>query len=105
MPRLKHVLCACSSSKMERRNHLKKAHGRKEIILRSNSPWGFCPFHHPDSPNGQVVRVSGELLPCMTRGSSHRPLRLLTGSPSMPHEPKEGAWRVGSPPLLLLGVG
>ena len=19
---------------------------RKEIILRSNSPWGFCPFHH-----------------------------------------------------------
>ena len=59
---------------------------RKEIILRSNSPWGFCPFHHPDSPKGQVMRVSGELLPCMTRGSSHRPLRLLTGGPSMPRE-------------------
>ena len=24
----------------------------KEIILSSNSPWGFCPFHHPDSPKG-----------------------------------------------------
>ena len=43
-----------------------KAIQRKEIILRSNSPWGFCPFHHPDSPKGQVVWVSGELLPCMT---------------------------------------
>ena len=69
--------------------------GRKEIILRSNSPWGFCPFHHPDSPKGQVVRVSGELLPCMTRGSSHRPLRLLTGSPSMPHEPSRVVSRRG----------
>ena len=71
------------------------AGARKEIILRSNSPWGFCPFHHPDPPKGQVVRVSGELLPCMTRGSSHRPLRLLTGSPSMPHEPSRVVSRRG----------
>ena len=68
---------------------------RKEIILRSNSPRGFCPFHHPDSPKGQVVRVSGELLPCMTRGSSHRPLRLLTGSPPMLHEPSRVVSRRG----------
>ena len=47
---------------------------RKEIILRSNSPWGFYPFQLPDSPKGQVARVSGELPPCMTRGSSLRPL-------------------------------
>ena len=25
---------------------------RKEIILRSNSPWGFYPFQLPDSPKG-----------------------------------------------------
>ena len=43
--------------------------GGKEIILRSNSPWGFYPFQPPDSPKGQVARVSGELPPCMTRGS------------------------------------
>ena len=52
--------------------------GRKEIILRSNSPWGFYPFQHPDSPKGQVARVSGEPPPCMTRGSSLRPLSCLT---------------------------
>ena len=51
---------------------------RKEIILRSNSPWGFYPFQLPDSPKGQVARVSGELPPCMTRGSSLRPLGHLT---------------------------
>ena len=51
---------------------------RKEIILRSNSPWGFYPFQLPDSPKGQVARVSGELPPCMTRGSSLRPLSHLT---------------------------
>ena len=51
---------------------------RKEIILRSNSPWGFYPFQPPDSPKGQVVRVSGELPPCMTRGSPLRPLGCLT---------------------------
>ena len=52
--------------------------GRKEIILRSNSPWGFYPFQPPDSPKGQVARVSGELPPCMTRGSPLRPLGCLT---------------------------
>ena len=51
---------------------------RKEIILRSNSPWGFYPFQPPDSPKGQVARVSGELPPCMTRGSPLRPLGCLT---------------------------
>ena len=45
--------------------------------LRSNSPWGFYPFQHPDLPKGQVARVSGELPPCMTRGSSLRPLSCL----------------------------
>ena len=52
--------------------------GRKEIILRSNSPWGFHPFQPPNSPKGQVARVFGELPPCMTRGSSLRPLGCLT---------------------------
>ena len=55
-----------------------KEQGRKEIILRSNSPWGFYPFQPPDSPKGQVARVSGELPPCMTRGSPLRPLGCLT---------------------------
>ena len=77
------------------RQNCRSAAIRKEIILRSNSPWGFCPFQPPNSPKGQVVRVSGELLPCMTRGSSHRPLRLLTGSPSMPHEPSRVVSRRG----------
>ena len=49
----------------------------KEIILRSNSPWGFHPFQPPNSPKGQVARVFGELPPCMTRGSSLRPLGCL----------------------------
>ena len=53
-------------------------HPRKEIILRSNSPWGFHPFQPPNSPKGQVARVFGELPPCMTRGSSLRPLGCLT---------------------------
>ena len=50
----------------------------KEIIFRSNSPWGFYPFQPPNSPKGQVARVSGELPPCMTRGSPLRPLGCLT---------------------------
>ena len=57
---------------------LDKPYPRKEIILRSNSPWGFYPFQPPDSPKGQVARVSGELPPCMTRGSPLRPLGCLT---------------------------
>ena len=52
--------------------------GGEEIILRSNSPWGFYPFQPPNSPKGQVARVSGELQPCMTRGSPLRPLGCLT---------------------------
>ena len=50
---------------------------RKEIILRSNSPRGFYPFQPQDSPKGQVARVSGELPPCMTRGSSWAQYRHL----------------------------
>ena len=64
---------------------------RKEIILRSNSPWGFYPFQLPDSPKGQVTRVSGELPLCMTRGSPLRPLSCLTRGPSMLHEPIRAA--------------
>ena len=56
---------------------------------------GLLPIPSPRCTQGQVVRVSGELLPCMTRGSSHRPLRLLTGSPSMPHEPSRVVSRRG----------
>ena len=37
---------------------------------------GLLPIPSPRfTQGGQVVRVSGELLPCMTRGSSHRPLK------------------------------
>ena len=57
---------------------LKRQFERKEIIFRSNSPWGFYPFQPPNSPKGQVARVSGELPPCMTRGSPLRPLGCLT---------------------------
>ena len=60
------------------RRLMRTRHTRKEIILRSNSPWGFYPFQPPDSPKGQVARVSGELPPCMTRGSPLRPLGCLT---------------------------
>ena len=59
--------------------------GRKEIILRSISPWGFCPFHHPDSPKGQVVRVSGELLPCSPSVYTSRMLLEARGK-RFPHE-------------------
>ena len=59
-------------------NGFKSLLGRKEIILRSNSPWGFYPFQLPNSPKGQVARVSGEQPPCMTRGTSLRPLGHLT---------------------------
>ena len=39
---------------------------------------GLLPIPAPDSPKGQVTRVSGELPPCMTRGSPLRPLGCLT---------------------------